>query len=122
MNAVWEFLNRHDVTLDLIVVWALCLGAFTMGTAKMIAWWTIRSTRDATRIGVSLKKQKLSEGVLWYALSLLYAMTLTAFYNAQRIGPPERTALRVVLMVAIVVSIFYLARFIYYLRRDRLQG
>lgn len=119
MTAVWEFIKRHDVTLDLIVVWALCLGAFTMGTAKMIAWWTIRTTRDATAIGASLKKQKLSEGVFWYALSLLYAMTLAAFYWSHQFGLPERTALRVVLMVAIVVSIYYVARFIYYLRRDR---
>ena len=115
---LWEFVRRHDVTLDLIVVWSLCVGALTMSVAKLVAWWTIRGTADSTMVGVSLKQQKLSESVFWFGLSLLYGMTLAAFYFAHRFGPPERTALRVILMVAVVTSVYYVSRFIYYLRRE----
>ena len=116
---LWEWVRRNDVTLDLIVLWALCIGTLTMSVAKFIAWWTIRGTRDRTDLGQALKRQKFTEGFFWVGLSGLYAMTLATYYFSHQFGPPERTALRVFLMAAIVSSLFYVARFIYYLRKER---
>ena len=118
-HALWAWVRRHDTTLDLITVWMLWTVTGVLAVAMFVAWWHLRPTADQTRIGSSLKHQKLALALFFVGLNSLYGMTLYSDYLDHQFGPPERTFLRFGLAVTGTVAVALVARFIYYLRRER---
>lgn len=116
---IGQWLQRHDVTIDLITVWALAVGFCLFGIAKLFAWWTLQGQADQTMVGVTLKKQKLTEALIGFGMSTLYGMTLFAYYAA---GPQfdfwDRLLLRLGLFMAMLLGSYYSVRFVYWLRKE----
>lgn len=113
-----HWLQQHDVTVDLITVWALTLGFLLFAVTKAVSWWTLRSATDATMIGVTLKRQKLVESIIGLGMSTLYGMTLISYYMQSPVfGFWDRLLLRGGLFLAMVLGSVYSVQFVYHLRR-----
>lgn len=119
LESISLWLQRHDLTLDLITVWVLALGFGFFGVAKVVSWWTLRKTRDATMVGVTLKRQKMAEALIGFGLATLYGMTLFSYYfTGTGFGFWERLLVRAGLVVVMVFGTWYCMRFVYHLRRE----
>lgn len=123
LDSLGQWLQRHDLTIDLITVWAMAIGFFIYGCVKAYSWATLRRTRDATQIGVALKRQKLAEAFIGFGMTTLYGMTLYEYYvEGPNFGFWDRTGLRVGLVVAMGICTFYGIRFLYWLRKEAKRG
>lgn len=123
ITSITAWLQRHDLTLDLITVWALALGFGLFGLVKLMSWWTLRKQADQTMVGVSLKKQKLGEMFLGFGMATLYSMTLFAYYiYGTPFGFWERLAVRAGLVVAVVFASYHGVLFGYHLWRESRGG
>ena len=123
LSTFGEWLQKHDVTIDLITVWGLSVGFALYGMVKVISWWVLRKQVDATMVGITLKRQKLAEAFLSFTMAILYAMTLIAYYAAEpRFGFWDRLLLRAGLFIAMILASFYGLRFVYWLRREVHSG
>jgi len=112
------FLSRHDLTIDLLIVWTMAVGFYVYALVKFVSWGVLRSQADVTMVGVSLKHQKIAEAGLGLAMGTLYGMTLVAYYTGHSFGAWERVLLRgMVVFVMLLGGIFGL-RFLYYLGRE----
>lgn len=114
-----QWLRTHDVTIDLVTIWALCLGFGLFGLVKTVSWWTLRDQQDQTMIGISLKRQKLGEAIIGFGMATLYGMSLIAHYVADaRFGFWDRTIIRAGLFLAMVLVSWFGVQFVYHLRRE----
>ena len=118
MTDLNAWLQRHDLTIDLITVWSFCLGFAVFGVVKATSWWTLRRQKDQTMVGVSLKRQKLGEALIGAGMSTLYGMTLYAYYvDGTRFSFWSRLGIRSALIVTILLVTWFGVQFVYYLRR-----
>lgn len=114
-----QWLRTHDVTIDLVTVWGLCLGFGLFGLVKAVSWWTLREQKDQTMIGVALKRQKLGEAIIGGGMATLYGMSLLTYYVADAgIGFWDRTIIRAGLFLAMVLVSWFGVQFVYHLRRE----
>lgn len=114
-----EWLQQHDLTIDLVTVWGLALGFALLGVVKGVSWWALRSQDDATMVGITLKRQKMAESLLLFGMATLYGMTLYSYYmSGPQFGFWDRLALRTGLFGAILLAAFYGVQFVYWLRRE----
>lgn len=122
ISHVFRFVRQHDATIDLAVVWMLAVGTAILSLVKLVSWLVLRTQDDQTMVGVSLKRQKLGEGFGWGSLSVLYSLTLYAYYTHDAWGYWPRLIVRVSLAASIFVAVVTGIAFIYYLLREILRG
>ena len=119
LESISQWLQRHDLTLDLITIWVLALGFGFFGVAKVVSWLTLRETRDATMVGVTLKRQKIAEALVGFGLATLYGMTLFSYYFTDAgFGFWGRLLVRVGLVIVMALGTWYCVQFVYWLRRE----
>ena len=112
MHNIASWLHAHDTDLDLATVWLLSAGLAVLALVKLRSWWVLRTTDDRTDVGRELKRQKATESFVFFALALLYGLTLDAYYQHEHFGFWFRFGLRVVLIAAIVAAVIFGLRFI----------
>jgi len=118
-TAFGKWMIRHDTTLDLITVWGMAVGFLLFGITKTLSWWTLLRQDDATMVGVTLKRQKLVEALIGYAMAIFYGMALSAYYADRPIfGFWDRFTLRAGLTFVMFIGTYYCIKFVYHLRRE----
>lgn len=123
LNDFGQWLQRNDVTIDLITVWALATGFALFGITKVLSWWTLRRQNDATMVGVTLKRQKMVEALIGFGMATLYGMTLFAYYMAEPVfNFWDRLLLRSGLFVVMVLGSVFCVQFVWALRRESGSG
>jgi hypothetical protein len=123
MNDLARWLQGHDTTIDLLTVWALCLGFALFAVVKAVSWWSLRDTEDDTDVGRSLKRQKLGEALMGAGMATLYGMTLIDYYLAgTTFGFWDRVMLRSGIFVGMVLVSIFGVQFVAALRRERHKG
>lgn len=117
-KALLTWLQIHDLTLDLITVWALALGFGVLATVNVVSWWTLRNQHDRTPVGKSLKQKKAAEAVICAVMAILYGLTLYAYYDGYLFGFWERFWLRLIVIAGIVCASVFGIRFVRALRAE----
>lgn len=119
LTTIGAWLTRHDLMLDLIAVWVLFVGCLVMVGVKLISWAVLRTQRDRTAVGRTLKREKLGEAVAWAAFASLYGLGLATYYRQDTYGAWSELALRTLLIVGITVTVWWGIRFVFALRAER---
>ena len=113
------WIDRHDLTVDLITVWCLAVGFAVLALVEFATWLSMRGALDQTRVGQRLRPKKLGYALIAVAMSTLYSMTLYAYYQHHQFGVWSVFALRVLIIVGIVTASVFGVRFITALRDER---
>ena len=113
------WLAAYSLAMELTVAWTLMAGFAVMAVVKAVSWWTLRGQIDKTRVGSSLKWQKLAELLMFVALTTLYALTLYAYYTDYRFTVWEEYAVLLLLFVGIVGASVWGIRFVHALLAER---
>ena len=113
MTDIAAWLQRHDVTIDLITIWTVVLSALVIAGGLAVAWWTLRGTHDQTAVGRTLKWQKIALAVAFFVNGLYWGVVLTAYYTGYIVNLWEKVALRLLFsggMLAGAVCVFLFVR------------
>lgn len=113
------WIDRHDLTIDLITVWCLAVGFAVLALVEFVTWLSMRGALDQTRVGQRLRPKKLGYALICVAMSTLYSLTLYAYYREHHFGVWSVFALRVLIIVGIVTASVFGVRFIAALRDER---
>lgn len=103
-NDVNDWLQRHDLQLDLITVWCITVGLTVWTLVKAYSWWVLWHTRDRTDVGRTMRPQKAAEAVMGLSLATLYGLTLLAYYLHWSPEFWTRLALRLFLIAGAVAA------------------
>jgi hypothetical protein len=115
-----SWVNRHDLTVDLVTVWSLVIGFAILSIVELATWFTMIGQQDVTTIGVRLRHKKLGYSLICFAMSMLYGLTLYSYYNQHQFQPMTVFGLRLLLVVGIITASFFGSRFLISFRKETL--
>jgi len=118
LRDVEAWLLTNDLEMELSAVWVLAIGFAVWSAVKIVSWRTLRHQHDRTDVGRNLKWQKLGEAIATAAMSMLYSLTLYAYYTEHQWGVWERLVVRSIVACGIVAAAVYGLRFARALRRE----
>ena len=118
MDAANAFIERHQLTIDLTVVWIVILSCFVIAVGLFTAWWTLRGTYDQTAVGRALKRQKASLTVAFFSNGVYWSAVLAAHYTGHRMIPLLGIALRLLFAGGMVAAAVFVGLFVRALRRE----
>lgn len=113
MTGVSEWLQRHDLTIDLITIWTVVVSAVIIASGFAVAWWTLRGTHDQTAVGRALKWQKITLAFAFTVNAAYWGVVLAAYYTGYIVGLWEKAALRFLFsggMLTGAVVVFWFVR------------
>lgn len=113
LENVQSWLIQNDQNMNLATIWALALGFYFLAGVEFRSWVAIRQARNRTAVGETMRGKKFSRFVLDVGIGTLYAFTLYAYYNGYEFAFWERFAVRIVVIVGVMSSIWYGLRFIH---------
>lgn len=113
------WVDRHDLTIDLITVWSLAVGFAVLAVVELATWLSLRGSLDQTRVGQRLRPKKLGYALICAAMSMLYGLSLYAYYREHQFGVWSVFGLRVLIVVGIITAAAFGIRFILALRDER---
>jgi hypothetical protein len=116
LHDIEAWVTAHDLTIDLVTIWALTLGFATLSAVNAISWIVLRNQHDLTPVGKALKGKKASEAVMCLAMASLYGLTLAAFYFGTEFGIWDRLTIRAFVIAGIGGAAVYGIRFVKSLR------
>ena len=111
-NSAESWLTAHDLTIDLLTVWILVVGFYTLASVNLITVWTLRHQHDETEVGKAIKGKKAAEAGMCAGMGTLYALSLYAYYAEYAFGPIARFGIRVVVAAGITIAAVFGVRFI----------
>lgn len=115
-----QWLKAHDIQIDLITVWALAISSLVIAVGFLVAWMVLRDTEDQTRVGVTLKWQKLSVGIAFIVNSFLYwALILISYETGFVLDFWDRMVLRIIMAGSMLGGAFFVSLFVVALIRER---
>jgi hypothetical protein len=111
INRFAHWLYANDELIDLITIWAVVLSAFVIGLGLLVAWLVLRDTRDQTRVGVTLKWQKLALSLAFLVNGCYWGIVLLAYYTGFIVDFWDKMVLRLffagtMMAGAVFVSLF----------------
>jgi hypothetical protein len=95
----------HDQRLDEITVWSFFVGLGLIATVELITFMVMFGTKDETPLGASLRTKKIGYALIMSALSILYGMTLMAYYHDRQFNIWERLGIRLLGIIGIFVAV-----------------
>jgi hypothetical protein len=113
-----SWVNRHDLTLDLVTVWSLVIGFAILSVVEFATWVTMVGQQDITTIGARLRHKKLGYSLICFAMCMLYSLSLYAYYQQHQFQPMTVFGLRLLIIVGIVTAAFFGSRFLIAFRRE----
>jgi len=122
MDGLSAFLQRHDVTIDLITIWLVVVAAAFTAIDLFRAAWELRGTEDQTDLGRDLKRQKVALGLVSFVNGFYWAFVLFAYYTDYVPGMWEKSAIRLVFAGGMVLGSVFVRLFIRSLRKERCRG
>jgi ABC-type sulfate transport system permease subunit len=116
-----NWVDRHDTALDLTLLWILVVGFAMLAVVKAATWWVIRYQHDVTKVGKSLKYQKLAETVMFSVLSVIYGIALFIYYTEDGtvFGTWQRFGLRLILAAGIIGAVVAGIQFVRAMQDER---
>lgn len=117
-----HWLQAHDLAVQVIVVWIVALSSFAIALAMFTAWLTLRGTRDQTKVGMTLKWQKIAVSTALLANGMYWSMVLVSFYYDWRADFWDRMALMLVFSIGMMTGAVFALLFAYHLRRESRSG
>lgn len=112
-EGVGDWLVRNEALANEYSLYLLVIGYFVVMVAKFTVWDVIRYQRDMTPVGRALKRQKFSEGIAFFFQTLLYAIAAAAInIDDLPINIWTRTAIRCLLVAALLFAAFWNARLV----------
>ena len=118
MDTLANWLQRHDLTIDLITIWTVVVSAVIIAAGLAVAWWTLRGTHDQTTVGRSLKWQKITLAFAFIVNAAYWGVVLVAYYTGYMVGLWEKVALRLLFSGGMLVGAVVVFWFVRTLRRE----
>jgi hypothetical protein len=113
-----DWITTHDLTIDLVTVWALVIGFATLSIVDFATWASMLGQYDETQLGSRLRPKKLGNAIICLAMSMLYGMSLFAYYREHQFDIWTIFLLRIFLIVGIITASLFGARFFLAFRRE----
>ena len=118
MDAANAWIERHQLIIDVTVVWIVIFSCFVIAVGLFTAWWTLRGTYDQTAVGRALKRQKASLTVSFLANGVYWSAVLAAFYTGHRLSPWLGLVLRLTFAGGMLAAAVFVGLFVRALRQE----
>jgi hypothetical protein len=118
-TGVVDWLVRNEWSINIGTLWAVAIGLMNLSLVKLVSWAAVRHQHDRTSLGPALKRQKLSEGVFLFFLSVAYFIAIYTQYTDVRLGIWGSIGIRVIIVIGIVFAVMYGWKFVSALKRER---
>ena len=118
MDAINDWLQRHELAIDLAVIFIVVVSGYIIAAAMFTAAWTLRGTHDQTAVGRALKRQKVSLGVAFLANAVYWSVVLYAYYTGYIPSVAGKTLLRLIFAGGMLFGAVFASLFVRALRRE----
>ena len=116
MDTLANWLQRHDLTIDLITIATVVVCAYIIAAGLFVAAWTLLGTHDQTAVGRTLKWQKFALAGAFFVNGIYWTVVLTAYFAGYIVGVWEKIALRLVFSGGMLVGAVFVFLFVRALR------